>query len=512
MLRIMTASAFFDDTLKIGDVFTPVEWGQFAIDEHKLFSPWLAGKTIFDPTMGEGKLLEAFVIEGLERGYRVEDLPLHNLFGCEKCREYHDNAITLFKSKYNIDLSENFALADFIQFEARQFDIILGNPPWRNFVDLPDPYKEELKAYFHQYDLVNNAQLLLLGGSRIDISSLIIKKALSENLVDNGLAVFFCPLSLLLNDGANHGFRNYAVHDCDFRLLRVHDFSRSSIFDKVTTKFGLIALRKNEKNQFPVRYSALEDGLWKDYLAQPLLGAESPLSIMAEYSSFQKVIKPIRVSEENVPRQGVNTGGANNILFFDSYRDIDESTCLVNESVELPSDYVFPLITKTNFENPAGAPRKWVLLPYQQNGKPLTEEFLKKEKLLYQYLLSIRNKLSGRKGKILKSRIDKGIWWILLGVGAYNFARYKVVWQAYGKREFKPVIFEGRWQVNQSLQAYIPCRSLSQARRIQKELSASWVEEYLLSFRMGGTMNWAQPGGGLESSSRPPLPRGSGWV
>ena len=52
----------------------------------------------------------------------------------------------------------------------------------------------------------------------------------------------------------------------------------------------------------------------------------------------------------------------------------------------------------------------------------------------------------------------------------------------------------GEWQANQSLQAFIPCRSQEQATAIHSELSEKWVEDYLLSLRMEGSMNWAQLG------------------
>jgi len=53
--------------LFIGNVFTPVEWGIFAIEKFDFFEKWLSGATVFDPTMGEGNLLEAFILLGLSK-------------------------------------------------------------------------------------------------------------------------------------------------------------------------------------------------------------------------------------------------------------------------------------------------------------------------------------------------------------------------------------------------------------------------------------------------------------
>ncbi len=86
------------------------------------------------------------------------------------------------------------------------------------------------------------------------------------------------------------------------------------------------------------------------------------------------------------------------------------------------------------------------------------------------------------------------MWWALLGVGPYNFAPYKIVWEAYGRKKFSPQIFEGQWQANQALQAFIPCDSEKEAKNILQKLENPVVEKILLSHRMEGTMNWAQPG------------------
>jgi hypothetical protein len=95
---------------------------------------------------------------------------------------------------------------------------------------------------------------------------------------------------------------------------------------------------------------------------------------------------------------------------------------------------------------------------------------------------------------MLNAMLKRGHWWAMLGVGEYNFFPYKVVWEAYGKSSFNPTIFKGRWQANQSLQAFIPLKTLSEAKKIHSELSDKQIENYLLSLKMEGTMNWAQPG------------------
>jgi hypothetical protein len=95
---------------------------------------------------------------------------------------------------------------------------------------------------------------------------------------------------------------------------------------------------------------------------------------------------------------------------------------------------------------------------------------------------------------MISSWINKGYWWVMLGVGPYNFFPYKIVWEAYGKKTFNPIIVSNKWQANQSLQAFIPLKDMTEVETVIKQLKNPLIENYLLSLKMEGTMNWAQPG------------------
>jgi hypothetical protein len=233
-------------------------------------------------------------------------------------------------------------------------------------------------------------------------------------------------------------------------------------------------------------------------LAKPLFAKTDPLSIFKKDDLCQDIkIEPIIVQKHSQPRQGYNSCGSNHIFSFDNFVEIDEKTCEVsNQKITaiLPKKYIFPLITNQNFEQDFLLPKKWVFLPYNQNGKPLSWLQIEAEKSLVFYLLKHQNLLQNRKGLMLNSWIKKGVWWALLGVGDYNFYPFKIVWMAYGKKNFTPKIFPQNWQANQSLQAFMPSLDITEAKEIFLKLQNSQIEKYLLSLKMDGTMNWAQPG------------------
>jgi len=497
----MRTSAFQNNThLSIGAIFTPLDWAEFAIREFGIFEAWMAGKTVFDPTMGEGNLLETLVKMAVSQGVQTSEIPVDRLFGVELNTEFFGRFFEKMRVLYGLEMPrENFENADIFFLEReRKFDMILGNPPWMNFADLPESYKNLLKPKFFEHDLVGNAKDLLLGGSRIDIAALVIQKVIAQNLNTSGPAAFFLPLSLLLNDGANKYFRTYRVNDIRYKIETIFDFNEAAVFPGVATRYGLVKFVRDEAQVFPIPFKRWENGIWTDHLAKPAFLPTDPLSIIQDsetdgWGDFKAIVLP----KNSAPRQGINTCGANDCFFFDQYEALDEQLCEVSNGGAkhvLPKRFVYPLLTAKNFRDENIGPRKWVLLPYRTDGRPMDPSQILEDEHLSKYLFEKEQVLKNRKGTMLAAWINKGFWWAMLGVGDYNFAPFKIVWEAYGKTDFEPRIFEGTWQANQSLQAYIPLKTKVEAEEILKKLQDKRIENYLRSLKMEGTMNWAQPG------------------
>lgn len=488
-----------DKELKIGAVFTPIVWAEFAIEKFNIFDKWISGATIFDPTMGAGNILESLIIYGLKKGYSLEKLPIKNLFGNELNTSFYNSAILKFEKDFQTDMRKNFSNGDILLHKSINYDIIFGNPPWKNYADLPENYKLFIRNFFIEYELVKKGKDVLLGESRIDIASLIIQKSIKDFLKPKGEAIFFMPLSILLNEGANRNFRNYKVQETDFSIDSVYDFNKKIVFDGVKTRYGLTKFVRDTKFKFPIPYYIIANNSWKECVAQPYFENNDPLSIfnIVEEKNKHKIL-PISIKKESQPRQGINTCGANDVFIFNSLTCLENNLVLVSnkkqKDILLPKKFVYPLLTSENFKCESNKPLKWILLPYNKNGKPLNLEQINKFPELLNYLEKNKSKLISRKGVIINTNIRKGFWWALLGVGKYNFFPNKIVWEAYGKKTFEPKIFTGTWQANQALQAYIPIQKFHEAKKLLKELSNINIEKYLLSLKMPGTMNWAQPG------------------
>ena len=483
-------------TQQIGCVFTPVDKAIPFFEKYDIFERWIQGDTIFDPTMGNGNLLQAVIQIGLKKGYRIEQLPTQRLFGNELNTIFYQEALNTFQQRYGIDMSEQFSNSDIFDLPSKAYNIVVSNPPWSNFTDLPESYKEKLKPLFAEWDLVRKKKDVLWGGTRIDIAALVIQKVMHDFLVQQGRCYCFVPLSLFLNDGAHQTFRDYQVKTISFTPIEIYDFDGIEVFEGIGTRNGFVVFERDTTFVKSLPFFIFKDNQWERLLGTPLFLDNDPLSVGTEeeLSNLRKK-SLIEVPSSAQPRQGLNTSGRNNLFFFQSCKEIDSEHVCLGEKLHVPKRWVYPLIVGNNFKEESMTPQKWVLLLHDsKTGKPLTATEVQKSEPVWAYLKEHEQSLKTRKGVMIQSQITKGLWWALLGVGEYSFAPYKIIWEAYGKKEFCPRIIDGRWQANQSLQAFMPVKTAEQAEEILKKFQSSHVEQYLLSMKMKGTQNWAQPG------------------
>ena len=81
------------------------------------------------------------------------------------------------------------------------------------------------------------------------------------------------------------------------------------------------------------------------------------------------------------------------------------------------------------------------------------------------------------------------------GGSAVSTAPYKVIWEAYGKSHFHPVILNSEdgqvWQANQAMHAFIPCWNEADAKRIRSALQHPTIPALLKQLNGNGKCNWA---------------------
>jgi hypothetical protein len=117
-----------------------------------------------------------------------------------------------------------------------RFDIIVGNPPWVDWKNLPSGYREKIKALCISRKMFSGDRLV--GGISLDICALIANVSAENWLSDNGILAFLMPEKLVLQQ-SYEGFRNLFLSD--ERKLYFRKFSNwtksGHPFSPVTEKF-----------------------------------------------------------------------------------------------------------------------------------------------------------------------------------------------------------------------------------------------------------------------------------
>ena len=483
---------------QIGQVFTPLKWAEWLINKWDVFDAWIDGAHICDPTAGQGVFVLAMLHIARNKGISITRERLSRLTLIELVHSHLEHFRENIRQEFDIDFpTDQIFCQDIItQGHKGEYDILIGNPPWANFGDLPTEDKTRLKPYFIQEGLVQNTQRTLLGSSRIDIAALVLKVALGKLLKKNGTGYFYLPTSLFFGDGAHGGFRNYstgrsrniAETNRNFAVETVYEFTSTKVFEGVSTAYCCAKFQGDIQQNFPIPYFKEVDGEWVEHKALPLKNPSDPWRIVRnldELNAGETV--ELRLTSEQKPRQGVNTCGANNVFIFD------------HKPPHLPGEFMFPLATKEIWRQHESVPQKWILLPYhRETGKPLTRDQVEKYDTLSVYFQNYQKKLQDRKGTLLRATMNRGNWWALLGVGPYSFAPYKVIWEAYGKNQFNPTVLsdiDGQmWQGNQAMHAFIPCWCKDDAHRIKTALENPIIPKLLRQLNGAGKCNWAQPG------------------
>lgn len=481
----------------LGRVFTPTIWAEWLLERSGAFEAWSAGATICDPTFGEGAFFYALLSLAEKKGISVSQGAIDRIFGVEIESQDKEAVLWGLKQRFGATLPpRNLITADVLSAQVSdQYDVLVGNPPWINFSKVDRRLRERWSQRYIELGLVKSKKEVLLGASRADLATAVLKKVVDLNLTDRGQAIFFVPLSMFFNSGANDLIRPHPASDHGYSIAQLWDFAEEPIFDGVATRYGAVHVVKGGRQAFPVQTNVRAGDKW-------IMAFSSPSDGRSGYWQRHDAQVPpaaarsISIRKEKKPRQGVNTCGAKDVLIFE-----DSGSSWVNgfgTPCDVEPELLFPLMNNSLF--PSHRQRRepkqrMVLLPYDtETGRALTELQLRNFPRAWQYLTSHRDVLESRKGTIIQSSIKRGHWWSLLGVGPYSFAPWKVAWEALGRSEFRPAVVEGRWQGNQAMHAFCPCDARDEADSLVDLLSSPEIESALKASAMGGTLNWAQPG------------------
>jgi N-6 DNA Methylase len=362
---------------------------------------------------------------------------------------------------------------------AGQFDVIVGNPPWVRWSNLPEIYRDRIKPTCERYSIFSETPYH--GGNELDISGMITYTTGDKWLKPNGKLVFVITQTHFQSP-SSQGFRSFKINSTANLIPEaVDDLKLLRPFPKVANKTCIVRMRKVDANKstcYPVPYTVWEKTngasatipddetkisvyarvIRKAWEANPVNGGNSPWAILPP-GRFTSLTKIRGKSDWAVGRKGV-TADLNGIYMVEIL-DTNARTGLVQ------------IITRPDAGKiDIGPARKfWVeptlLYPLLKGAGDFTACYVHIKKELY---IFVPNKgILGRDYRAAETAMthipqtatyfkhykallerrstyrlrQNGVapYYAIYNTGTYTFAPYKVVWAELSTR-FEAAVFE----------------------------------------------------------------------
>ena len=181
-------------------------------------------------------------------------------------------------------------------------DYVAGNPPWVNWENLPEGYRDGMKPLWVRYGLFTlSGSAGRLGGGKKDISMLFTYSAVDNYLSEGGRLGFVITQSVFKTQGAGDGFRRfeYEVKGTKWHIppLGVHDLSDFQPFDGANNSTAVLIVGKRMPAfSYPVPYT-----MWKKAV-RGRIASELPLHEVRTATTRTKLVaQPVQDSIRTSP-------------------------------------------------------------------------------------------------------------------------------------------------------------------------------------------------------------------
>ena len=365
-----------------------------------------------------------------------------------------------------------------------KFDFVVGNPPWINWENLPEFYREETKGLWEWYGLTKTTKGTGLGKVKRDMAMLFVARCLDRFTKENGKFAFLIPFTVYKTQ-AGAGFREFLAKgywkdektNSPCKVLKIHDLVTLYPFEGAVNRTSLIVIEKSGKTEFPIPcvmwHNPRSKGIDQeaeleevrkttrqfDLVLTPIIEnkVESPWMIISK-KAFEGIKKIIGKSGYRA-FEGVNTA-LNGVYWIDILSEQPNGLLITNPPLPgqkkkvkqvkqvVEKDLVYPLIRGRDVKKwyPASE-MGYIILPTNSEGRNYSINYMKVNfPRAYNYFLKFKQELEQRSLYKLAGK-DK-IWFgIHVNIGKFTFAPYKVVWKYIagkisGKAEFLTAVLE----------------------------------------------------------------------
>ncbi len=438
----------------------------------------------------------------------------------------------------------------------RQFDLVVGNPPWIAWDNLPADYRQATKPLWEHYGLFSlSGNQARHGGGKKDLSMLMLYAVADRHLKSGGRLGFVITQTLFQTKGAGDGFRRFRLGSQGefLKIIRVDDLTAARPFEDAANWTSAIVLEKGPATEYPVPYfkwrmsplptnrpcsawcpSVPGEGQGKGnpisplplgegqgegsqnliasrFLARPIdpKNPASPWLLQPQGLSLkmEELIGP----SDYIAHLGANTGGANGVYWLELLGRANGSVRVRNfikkaktdvDSIEtvIEPDLLYPLLRWRNVARYSARPDLYILLAQDCSTRTGIDETSMREKYprTLEYLKRFESHLCARAAY---RRYQHGRpFYSMYNVGPYTTAPIKVVWRRMDRRMNAAVvscvddpILGPRPLIPQETCVLIACDSRDEAHYLCAVLNSSLVNYLVQAHSVQGGKSFGTP-------------------
>ncbi|HEU4709990.1 MAG TPA: N-6 DNA methylase [Pyrinomonadaceae bacterium] len=343
------------------------------------------------------------------------------------------------------------------------FDCVAGNPPWINWANLPDEYRQRTAGLWRTYRLFEHTGLRARTGAAMDdLSVLMLYIAADKYLKPKGKLGFVITQSIFKTAGGGEGFRRLQLGNGEhLKVIQVDDFSSVQCFEGATNRTAVLIIQKGQPTRFPVPYNfwqktssgsvpteadhdtAMTRLRYRKWIAKPIDPNKINSSWITGRSRAIKHIENIIGKSDYSGRHGCHTH-LSGVYWVEAITNRKDGQILIsnlhdsgrirvkNVNMAIEPDFIFPLLRGRDVHRWSAHSQASVLIPQdpEDPAKGLPERSMQRHfPKTFNYLKQFEEQLRKRSG--FKQFFDPNTapFYSIYNVGPYTFAPYKVVWR-----------------------------------------------------------------------------------
>jgi len=405
-------------------------------------------------------------------------------------------------------------------------DYVAGNPPWVNWENLPEDYRQDIAPLWQAYDLFRHkGYKAKLGGAKDDISILMTYVAHDNYLKNGGSLGFVITQSVFKTTGGGEGFRTFKYEKqgqtVRLEVMHVDDMSNFQPFEGATNRTAVFVCQKSsEPFRYPIPYVVwrkIQRGrISQDATLDEVLEATERQELAAApvdehqptspwLTAPEKALPGLRkaIGQSDYKAYAGTCGWLNGVYWVRILERLPNGDLLIEnlhdvgkikvEKVQMviEPDLVYPLLRGRDVQRWRTESSAYIILANRTDKLAGISEGVMKSKYpkTYTYFKEFEEQLRRRSG-FRQYFKPTDPFWSMYNVGPYTMSPWKVVWQRISNT-LKAAVCKNI--VPDNSLTFVSLGSAAEAFFLSALFNSAPSRLVVISYSVAGTGTWGSP-------------------